>query len=54
MYDEVFAAGPSAIRRYATHGVQIPVEKFRIVGRPAAASEGSPGQSADQCSAVER
>ncbi len=34
MYDEVFAAGPAATRRYAAHGVQIPAEKFRIVGRP--------------------
>lgn len=34
MYDQVFAAGPAAIRRYASHGVMIPLEKFRIVGRP--------------------
>lgn len=34
MYDVVFAAGPAATRRYAAHGVQIPREKFRIVGRP--------------------
>ena len=34
MYDSIFAAGPAAIRRYAEHGVQIPAEKFCIVGRP--------------------
>ncbi|WP_375432129.1 CDP-glycerol glycerophosphotransferase family protein [uncultured Friedmanniella sp.] len=34
MYDQVFAAGPAAIRRYAAHGVTIPLDKFRIVGRP--------------------
>ncbi|MCW2810732.1 MAG: hypothetical protein JWP61_1190, partial [Friedmanniella sp.] len=34
MYDEIFAAGPAATRRYAAHGVQIPADKFRVVGRP--------------------
>ena len=34
MYDQIFAAGPAAARRYAAHGVSIPAEKFRIVGRP--------------------
>jgi len=34
MYDQVFAAGPAATRRYAAHGVRIPSEKFRVVGRP--------------------
>jgi CDP-glycerol glycerophosphotransferase (TagB/SpsB family) len=34
MYDQIFAAGPAATRRYAAHGVRIPVEKFTIVGRP--------------------
>jgi CDP-glycerol glycerophosphotransferase (TagB/SpsB family) len=34
MYDQIFAAGPAATRRYAAHGVRIPEEKFRIVGRP--------------------
>ena len=34
MYDQIFAAGPAATRRYAAHGVRIPAEKFRIVGRP--------------------
>jgi len=34
MYDEIFAAGPAATRRYAAHGVRIPSEKFRVVGRP--------------------
>ncbi|HYI54734.1 MAG TPA: CDP-glycerol glycerophosphotransferase family protein, partial [Microlunatus sp.] len=36
MYDQVFAAGPAATRRYADHGVRIPAEKFRVVGRPQA------------------
>lgn len=36
MYDQVFAAGPAATRRYAAHGVRIPAEKFRVVGRPQA------------------
>ncbi len=34
MYDQIFAAGPAATRRYAAHGVRIPEEKFRVVGRP--------------------
>ena len=34
MYDQIFAAGPAAARRYAAHGVRIPAEKFTIVGRP--------------------
>jgi CDP-glycerol glycerophosphotransferase (TagB/SpsB family) len=34
MYDQIFAAGPAATRRYAAHGIRIPAEKFTIVGRP--------------------
>lgn len=34
MYDQIFAAGAAATRRYAAHGVRIPPEKFTIVGRP--------------------
>src|SRR5215216_5256598 len=34
MFDQIFAAGPAATRRYAAHGVRIPAEKFTIVGRP--------------------
>ncbi len=34
MYDQIFAAGPAAVRRYAAHGVHISPDKFRIVGRP--------------------
>jgi len=34
MFDVILAAGPAAIRRYAAHGVRIPAEKFKIVGRP--------------------
>lgn len=36
MYDQVFCAGPAATRRYGAHGVRIPAEKFRVVGRPQA------------------
>lgn len=34
MYSEIFVAGQAGIDRYAQHGVNIPHEKFRIVGRP--------------------
>ncbi|MBO9403227.1 CDP-glycerol glycerophosphotransferase family protein [Shimia sp. R9_3] len=34
IYDHLFVAGEMAIDRYARHGVHIPQEKFRIVGRP--------------------
>src|SRR5690606_32579852 len=34
IYHVIFAAGQAAIDRYARHGVTIPAEKFRIVGRP--------------------
>ncbi len=34
IYDLIFAAGQAGIDRYARHGVEIPVDKFRIVGRP--------------------
>jgi CDP-glycerol glycerophosphotransferase (TagB/SpsB family) len=34
IYDVIFAAGQAAIDRYARHGVEIPREKFQIVGRP--------------------
>jgi len=34
MFDEVYVAGQGGIDRYAQHGVDIPEEKFRIVGRP--------------------
>lgn len=33
-YDLIFVAGQMAIDRYANHGVSIPLERFRIVGRP--------------------
>jgi hypothetical protein len=36
MFDRIFVAGPAAIDRFAAHGVDIPREKFRIVGRPQA------------------
>lgn len=34
MFDEIYVAGQGGIDRYAQHGVDIPAEKFRIVGRP--------------------
>ncbi|MGO1974610.1 MAG: CDP-glycerol glycerophosphotransferase family protein [Propionibacteriaceae bacterium] len=34
MYDVIFSAGPAAIARYGNHGVHIPADRFRIVGRP--------------------
>ena len=34
IYDVIFAAGQAAIDRYQRHGVEIPREKFQIVGRP--------------------
>ena len=34
IYDLIFVAGQAGIDRYARHGVHIPAEKFRIVGRP--------------------
>ena len=33
-YDHLFVAGQGAIDRYANNGVEIPSEKFRIIGRP--------------------
>ncbi len=37
-YDLVFVAGQMAIDRYALNGVDIPAERFRIVGRPQVAA----------------
>ncbi|UVI35273.1 CDP-glycerol glycerophosphotransferase family protein [Brevibacterium spongiae] len=34
IYDVIFAAGQAGIDRYERHGVRIPLEKFKIVGRP--------------------
>jgi CDP-glycerol glycerophosphotransferase (TagB/SpsB family) len=34
IYDVIFAAGQAGIDRYERHGVRIPRDKFRIVGRP--------------------
>lgn len=34
MYDRVFVAGQAGVDRYAANGVEIALEKFRIVGRP--------------------
>ncbi|MFS8497147.1 MAG: CDP-glycerol glycerophosphotransferase family protein [Micromonosporaceae bacterium] len=38
MFDRVFVAGQAAIDRFAAHGVDIPREKLRIVGRPQVAA----------------
>ncbi len=34
MFDKIFVAGQAGVDRYADHGVDIPQEKFVIVGRP--------------------
>lgn len=34
IYDFIFSAGQAGIDRYARHGVEIPRQKFKIVGRP--------------------
>ncbi|KOX12239.1 CDP-glycerol glycerophosphotransferase [Micromonospora sp. NRRL B-16802] len=34
IFDRIFVAGPAAIDRYARAGIQIPAEKFVVVGRP--------------------
>lgn len=33
-YDVLVVAGQAAIDRYATHGIRIPSEKFKVLGRP--------------------
>lgn len=34
MFDRVFVAGQAAVDRFAAHGVDIPRERLRVVGRP--------------------
>lgn len=34
MFDKIFVAGQAGIDRYSDHGVNIPVDRFEIVGRP--------------------
>lgn len=34
MYDQIFVAGRAGVDRFAQHGVLVPSEKFRLVGRP--------------------
>ncbi|WP_413333805.1 CDP-glycerol glycerophosphotransferase family protein [Brevibacterium sp. GP-SGM9] len=34
IYDKIFSAGQAGVDRYARHGVDIPRQKFDIVGRP--------------------
>lgn len=36
MFDRIFVAGRAAVDRFAAHGVDLPREKFRLVGRPQA------------------
>ena len=43
IYDLIFAAGQAGIDRYERHGVRIPREKFRIVGRPQVDASPPPG-----------
>ena len=45
MYDRIFVAGQAGIDRYHRHGIDIPTEKFRIVGHPQAARVQVPTQS---------
>ncbi|GAA1827233.1 CDP-glycerol glycerophosphotransferase family protein [Microlunatus capsulatus] len=33
-YDKLFVSGQQGVERYAAHGVQVPPEKFVVVGRP--------------------
>jgi hypothetical protein len=33
-YDKLFVSGQQGVERYAAHGVQVPPERFAIVGRP--------------------
>jgi hypothetical protein len=40
MFDELFVAGQAAIDRYAHNGIDMPRDKFRIVGRPQVESVG--------------
>jgi hypothetical protein len=38
MYDLVFVSGAAAVERYARHGVQVPADKFVVVGSPQSAT----------------
>lgn len=35
-YDKIFVPGQQGVERYAAHGVQVPPERFALVGRPQA------------------
>jgi hypothetical protein len=49
IYDLIFVAGQAGVERYARHGVSIPLEKFRVVGRPQVEVIQQPrGRMADQ------
>ncbi|QSB15254.1 CDP-glycerol glycerophosphotransferase family protein [Natronosporangium hydrolyticum] len=45
LFDRIFVAGQAAIDRFAAHGVQIPADRFRIVGRPQVAALAVTGES---------
>lgn len=34
MFDRIFVAGQAGVDRFARHGVTVPLDKFRLVGRP--------------------
>jgi hypothetical protein len=48
MYGRVFVAGQAGVDRYLRHGVDIPLHKFRIVGRPQVALVRPPERLVEQ------
>ncbi|MGH3679761.1 MAG: CDP-glycerol glycerophosphotransferase family protein, partial [Natronosporangium sp.] len=48
MYDRVFVAGQAGVDRYLQHGVDIPPDRFRIVGRPQVAGVRPPELPVEQ------
>ena len=46
MFDLIFVAGQAGVDRFAAHGVSIPAEKFRLVGRPQLAQVQRAGEAA--------
>ncbi|ROS78555.1 CDP-glycerol glycerophosphotransferase family protein [Cellulomonas sp. PhB143] len=47
MFDKIFVAGEAGADRYAAHGVDIPREKFEIIGRPQVADITTAGSGND-------
>lgn len=41
MYDRIFVSGQAAVERYARHGIQVPADKFVVVGSPQSAAVAS-------------